>query len=289
MTSARPAFPLDAHLHTDLSPDADVPIDAYGAAARAAGIPEIAITDHLDLDPEGPAYDYADYGRRLRQVRGAADRWEGRPAFRFGIEITYQREHEEAIRAHLRRHRYDYVIGSVHVSKRDPLRSPATAAAWCAGKSQREVSAPYFAEVEAAIGSGLFDTIGHLDFIKRYTVPHLGPLRYEEHADVFDRLLVALAGSGMALEVNSSGLRQRVGEPYPAPVVVERFRALGGERVVAGSDAHLIGSFAFGLEEAYRSIAAAGFRSLAFRRGGERVGVPLDPELVAALRGEPAP
>lgn len=285
MTDLAAALPLDAHLHTDLSPDADVPIDAYGAAARERGIAEVAITDHLDFDPEGPAYDYADYGRRLRHVRAAAERWEGRPTIRFGIEMTYQRQYEAAIRTHLAGHRYDYVVGSVHIAKRDPLRSGATAAAWCAGKSQGEASAPYFAEVEAAIRSGLFDTIGHLDFVKRYTVAHLGPLRYEDHADLYDRLLVALVESGMALEVNSSGLRQTAREPYPAPVVVERFRALGGARVVAGSDAHQIGSFAFGLEEAYRSIAAAGFRSLSFRRGRDRVEVPLETDLVAALAG----
>ena len=49
-------LPLDAHLHTDLSPDSDVPIDAYAAAALERGIDEIAITDHVDFEPGTPAY-----------------------------------------------------------------------------------------------------------------------------------------------------------------------------------------------------------------------------------------
>ena len=39
-------------------------------------------------------------------------------------------------------------------------------AAFAAGKTVTEAVAPYFAEVLAAIRSGLFDTIGHLDQCK---------------------------------------------------------------------------------------------------------------------------
>ena len=42
---------LDVHLHTLLSPDSDVPLEVYPAAAIALGMPRIAITDHLDFDP----------------------------------------------------------------------------------------------------------------------------------------------------------------------------------------------------------------------------------------------
>lgn len=279
------SLPLDAHLHTDLSPDANVPIDAYAALARQQGVAEIAITDHLDFEPGAPAYAFADYERRLGQVREAAERWGGEPNIRFGVEITYQTRHEADIRKHLAGHPYDYVIGSVHVMRADPLASPARAAAWCAGKTHRQASAAYFAEVEAAIRSGLFDTMGHLDFVKRYLVEHLGPFAYEPHADIYERLLLALIESGTALEVNSSGLRQKPAEPYPPPVVVARFRELGGERITAGSDAHLIGSFGFGLADAYGAIAAAGFRALTFRRGGERVLVEMSEQPAMSYAG----
>jgi len=94
-------LPLDAHLHTDLSPDADVPIDVHAAAAVECGIAELAITDHVDFDPRAPAFTYAEFGRRERSVREAAERWAGRVAIRFGVEITYERAREEEIRDHL--------------------------------------------------------------------------------------------------------------------------------------------------------------------------------------------
>jgi histidinol-phosphatase (PHP family) len=109
-------LPLDAHLHTDLSPDSDVPIDAYADAALERGIDEIAITDHVDFEPGTPAYAATTFEQRERVVRDAAERWAPRGVtMRFGVELTYDRRFEADLRVHLRRHAYDFVIGSVHV------------------------------------------------------------------------------------------------------------------------------------------------------------------------------
>ncbi len=281
-TAAALDLPLDAHLHTDLSPDADVPLDAYAALARARNVAELAITDHLDFEPGAPAYAYAEFDRRERVVRDAADRWDGRPAIRLGVEITYQARYQAEIREHLRTHAYDYVIGSVHVARDHPLARPATAAAWTRSRTVEEAGDWYWAEVLAATRSGLFDSIGHLDVIKRWLVPYYGPFEFEAHADIYERVLRGLVEAGTALEVNSSGLRTDIpgpfphpGEPYPPAAVVARFKALGGTRAVAGSDAHRVGSFAGALPEAYAVLRAAGFERLAFRRGGQPLEIDL--------------
>jgi histidinol-phosphatase (PHP family) len=267
-------LPLDSHLHTDLSPDADVPIDLYAAAAADRGIAEIAITDHVDFDPRYPAYAFADFGTRERVVRDAAERWGDRVAIRFGCELTYERRYEDDVREHLARHRYDFTIGSVHVGPHSPY-STDRIAGFVQGRSLAEIVRPYFEDVEAAARSALFDTLGHLDFVKRYVMPHRTPRDFAAAPELYEPILRALIESGTALEVNTSGLRQAPGETYPAAPVVARFRELGGRAVTAGSDAHRADAFAFGLEEGYRVVADAGFRRLAFRRGAERLQVPL--------------
>ena len=54
-----------------------------------------------------------------------------------------------------------------------------------------------------------------------------------------------------------------------------RYHELGGRAVTAGSDAHRADWFAYGLRQAYRQAMSAGFEALTFRRGGERVLVPM--------------
>ncbi len=273
-------LPLDAHLHTDLSPDSDVPIDVYCAEAVARGIPELAITDHLDFDPRAPAFAFADFARRERVIRAAAARWADRGlAVRFGVEISYESGRELEIREHLAGHPYDYTIGSVHVMRYSPFTG-SRAAAWVAGKRLDEIVAPYFGEVLAAIRSELFDTLGHLDYVKKYLFEHLPEGALAARPDLYEPLLRALVETGTALEVNASGLRQAPRETYPSAATVARFRALGGARVTAGSDAHRAHSFAYGLGHAYASLAAAGFEELSFRRaadgprGAARLAIP---------------
>jgi len=66
--SGRPAadpqdrdLPLDSHLHTIRSPDANAMLEAYCVLAAQRGIAELAITDHVDFDPTMPAYAFASF------------------------------------------------------------------------------------------------------------------------------------------------------------------------------------------------------------------------------------
>jgi histidinol-phosphatase (PHP family) len=268
-------LPLDSHLHTSLSPDSDVTIDVYAAQAVERRIDEIAITDHVDFDPREPAYRYASFEDREREVRDAAEHWaEHGVQIRFGTEITYAIAFEPDIREHLRHHRYDFVIGSVHVGADSPYHHDRVAR-WVEGRSMAEIVEPYFSEVAAAARSGLFDTLGHIDFIKRYLHPHVSPAEFAAAPELYEPLLRAMVDSGVGLEINTSGLRQSPGETYPAAPIVALYRQLGGQQVTSGSDAHQAAAFAFGLEDGYRVAAGAGFEELMFRRGGSRITVPL--------------
>jgi histidinol-phosphatase (PHP family) len=268
-------LPLDAHLHTDLSPDSDVPIDVFAEQAARRGIAEIAITDHVDFEPGAPAFAFSTFEVREHTVREAAERWADRGVvIRFGVEVTWDRRWADDIADHLRRHAYDFVIGSVHVD-RDSVYSVANVAAWVDGRGLAEIVAPYFDEVEAAARSEWFDALGHLDFVKRNLVPHVSPAQLAAAPELYEPILAALVESGTALEVNTSGLRQGPGETYPAPAIVARFRELGGRAITVGSDAHRADAFAWGLQDGYDAARSAGFDQLTIGRGPEREAVPI--------------
>jgi histidinol-phosphatase (PHP family) len=268
-------LPLDSHLHTIRSPDANAMLEAYCVLAVERGIAELAITDHVDFDPTMPAYGFASFEDRERDVREAAARWADRGlAIRFGVEVTYERAYEDEIRGWLRRHPHDYVIGSVHISAESPYKA-SNVRTFATGRPLPDIVAPYFDEVIGAARSGLFDTLGHLDFVKRYLVPYVMPGDLAAAPELYEPVLAALIETGTALEVNASGLRQLPRETYPAAHIVARYRELGGRHVTIGSDAHRTEWFAYGLAEAYRHATRAGYDALSFRRGADRVAISI--------------
>jgi histidinol-phosphatase (PHP family) len=103
------------------------------------------------------------------------------------------------------------------------------------------------------------------------------PAAFAAEPELYEPILQALVDTGTALEINTSGLRHPVGESYPPPAIVARFRELGGRALTIGSDAHRKNHFAFGLADGYGFAEAAGFEALTFRRGpGQaRVAVPI--------------
>jgi histidinol-phosphatase (PHP family) len=268
-------LPLDAHVHTRWSHDSAVEIDDHARRAVELRLAELAITDHVDFSPTAPGFGSSTFAERERAVRDAAERWaEHDLAIRFGAEITWDSAWADDIREHLASNAYDFVIGSVHIYRGSPY-SADNVAGWVAGRSLADVVAPYFAEVVAAARSDLFDVIGHMDFVKRFLVPHVTPADLAGAPELYEPLLDALIESGTGLEVNTSGLRSPAEETFPSPEVVARFHEKGGRAITIGSDAHLVDSLAWALQDGYDAAREAGFAAMTFRRGGDRVAVPL--------------
>lgn len=277
-------LPLDAHLHTELSHDSAVVIDAYAQRALDNGIAELAITDHVDFSPTAPGFGATTFQQRERYVREAAERWADRGvAISFGVEITWDSEWAEAIREHLAASAYDFVIGSVHVYRDSPY-APANVAAFVAGRSLSAIVAPYFEEVAAGARSGLFDVMGHIDFVKRFLAPHLRLSDLAAAPELYEPILHALVESGTGLELNTSGLRSPAEETFPSSAVVARFRELGGRALTIGSDAHDVDHVAWAFDDGYQTARDSGFDELTFRRGGTdrvRIELPLAPNVGA--------
>jgi len=139
-----------------------------------------------------------------------------------------------------------------------------------AGKTLAEATEFYFVEVMGAVRSGLFDTLGHLDQCKRWLLPWFRVAAWAAAPELYEPILVALAASGTALEVNASGLRHATGETYPAAWAVARFRELGGQRVTTGSTRILPESFAFGSSGRTRSSPPPG--SIGWLWNGRSIG-----------------
>lgn len=71
--------------------------------------------------------------------------------------------------------------------------------------------------------------------------------------------MLEIVRRGKGIELNTSGWRNAVGEPYPSPEVLKLYRRLGGRYITIGSDAHNAENMAGDFRRAARLLQAVGF------------------------------
>ena len=257
---------LDLHVHSTCSGDGASSVADYARRAAALGLVEVGFCEHVDFDPRDQDSSYlvpSDYNHQVARARALAPRVQ----LRQGVEVTYQACLEDEIRSWLAVQTWDYVVASVHLLDYADgwaiVSEPGTTGAYFTTHSQRQAFQPYFEELLRAAQSGLGDVLGHFDLVKRYGVAHYGPFKPIAFEEEIRAVLRTMIERGVGLEINSSGLRQLPGEPYPALTVLRWYRELGGEILTAGSDAHHASDLGAGISEALALALEAGFRALA--------------------------
>ena len=88
-------------------------------------------------------------------------------------------------------------------------------AAWVSGRPFAEIVAPYFTEVLAAIRSELFDTLGHLDYVKKYVAEHIPPAAFAAAPETYEPLLQALVETGRGSRSTAPACARRRARPIP--------------------------------------------------------------------------
>lgn len=260
------ATEVDYHVHSDQSPDASGSVEALCQRAVEIGLKEIVFTEHFDATPSDMAYKLYDY----EKCRGIIDRMQekfgDRLNVKLGIEIGYRPEQETQIIEFLDGKEFEVVIGAIHWVERELLEDV------CVGKTEEESQINYFAALLPLVESGFFDVLAHLDLIKRYGTPLYGPFDTARWMPRIEPVLQKLVQNGIALEVNTSGVRQAPREPYPGLAVIKRYRELGGRTLTIGSDAHGVEELGGGVDTAAALLKEVGFKE--FTRFDRRTPVP---------------
>ncbi|MDP9420836.1 MAG: PHP domain-containing protein [Actinomycetota bacterium] len=287
---------LDYHLH--LWQHGSGPLDptleqvaAYCEVAVAAGVSEVAITEHLfrfrqaDAALAGWWHDHDD----AVLVPAMAEWWAseqggdldhyvevvlaakaaGLPVV-LGLEVDHYAGRMHRVAELLAGYPFDVLLGSVHWIGAwgfDNFGQPAFADRWSVSSVEAMWDA-YTTHLEELADSGACDVLAHPDLCKisgrRPVVPD----------EFHDRMAEAAARSGMAAEVSSAGWRKPVGEAYPAPALLARFRA-AGVPVTTASDAHRLSDVAERRGDLAALLADAGYDSLAGYRGRQQRRVPI--------------
>ena len=256
---------IDLHLHTSRCGHASGGVDEYVEAARASGLTTICFTDHLPLPdgyPDCYSMTWPQFPDYVREVRAAAQASlaAGGPEVLCGVEADWLPESAPLIAGAAAAHDLDLVLGSVHFVEGWAFDDPDEIDRY----EEWDIESlweRYFEQVAAAAASRLFDVIAHPDLVKKFGFrPEVDPSPwYEETASV-------LAATGVAVEVNTAGLRKPVREVYPSLALLQACRRRGVP-ATTGSDAHSHEDVGAGLDRARELLLQAGYGSvLVFRK-----------------------
>ncbi len=266
---------FDQHLHSRHSFDSQAEPRENVLAAIDRGLAGLIFTEHFDPHPDdwkGCIYDDAAYSATIESLRGEFRE----PIFiGKGIEVCFQPQREEFIVDFLRRHLFDMVILSVHYFRDGPAHVRE-----CWGKVDPvEGTRLYLENVLAGARwaaklrkqhGRIFDVLGHMDFVKRYTNRFFGSVHVHEFGGLIDEILVACLEADLIPEINTSTLRQGLTETMPGLAVVRRYAALGGTMMSIGSDSHRPQDIGTGFDTAATMLRNAGLKAAAFQNRERR-------------------
>lgn len=218
----------DLHIHTEFSCDSEADMEQYVKLAINKKIQMLCFTDHVDSNQNDYGYNYympENFFEKFNYIKAS---YNNLIKIYAGIEFGEPHLYADKLKQ-LSMYPYDYIIGSIHwIGDMFPCQKVREQ------HSAKEFYTLYWEEVLSAVKQGGFDSLGHMDFPKRY----YGEIYYSEAKikDIFKLLL----DKDMVIEINTSSLRKGLNETMPGKELLEIYKDCGGKYVTVGSDAHEI-------------------------------------------------
>jgi histidinol-phosphatase (PHP family) len=266
---------VDYHTHHERCGHAVGRLEEYIEAALRRGVREIGLSDHqpvLHIRPEDLLPEVAmpmeELPRYVEEALLLKVKYSRQIDVKVGLEADWVEGYGEQVRDLLAQYPFDYVIGSVHFLGDWDHTDSRQLAGWDV-RDVYDTYAEYFRQIRMAAGSGLFDTIGHIDVIKRF-----GYVPDKSYDDLLEQTVVAVRDAGVCVEVNASGLRYPCAEQFPSKKMLEM---LYSHRVplTVGSDAHKPEHVGEGLDSVYALLREVGYREVHGFTGRKRHAVEL--------------
>lgn len=241
----------ETHMHTPLCKHAAGEPEEYAAVAEQRGLAGIIVTCHNPM-PGGFSANVRMAPEQFEEYKQIVERarqtFEGRVDVRLGLEADYFPGYEDWLREQINGSPFHYVLGSIHPHTREYRQ------AFWRGDANAFFR-QYYRHLADAARLRLFDCLSHPDIVK-----NVAPSQWDTDAiadDIF-AALDAIAETGTAMELNTSGVNKNIAEMNPGPDILNAMH----ERsipVVVGADAHVPERVADGYLDAYDLLEEAGY------------------------------
>lgn len=249
-------------------------------AAIDKGLSSICLTDHFPLpadfvDPTEekdctmPLSLYPIYQKKIQEAKKKFGR---QIEILVGAEFDWLPDYWKWTKKQLDLYTFDYAIGSVHfsgtiVDKRGKRNFVIdyTEEEFLKGVKYYQgikfLITRYYSAVQNMVESNLFDSIGHMDLVKKYNG---GSLFSEEKTWYRKKVLETLElieKFGLVIEINTSGFNRICKAQYPSLWILKEARKRN-IKITMGSDAHAPKDIGKNLDRAIQIAKLAGYNSL---------------------------
>ncbi len=254
-------------MHSHVSHDGAGTIAEHVRAAEDRGLAETCFTEHLDFYPLADGLSCATIPTEerllvyLEEVREARQR--SRIVVRAGLEVDYKPEADRWVRDLLDRMPFDFLLGSVHNVGTWPVSGPPEMAqAYFRERGAEKGCLDYLEIVERSVATDLFDSVAHLDLMKRFQPVNGELMKRGRLRDQIVAILEVMAANGTGIEVNAAGLVHDPREAYPSLYILKLAHERGVEVLTVGSDSHRPETVGRNLDAALLLAREAGFPHL---------------------------
>lgn len=252
----------DYHLHSSFSGDSDTPMEEMVLKGISTGLSTMCFTEHLDMDypcqkPEDEGLFELNTDSYLYELIRLKEKYAGQIRILFGVELGIQPHLRRELAVYAKSYDFDFIIASSHVcNKKDPYYP-----AFYEGRTDEEAYREYFSSILDCLKTfGNFDVYGHLDYVVRYGKTKDADYSYDKYKDLLDRILETLLEMEKGIEVNTGAAGYHLKELNPCTDILKRYKALGGEIVTIGSDAHDPAAIGRSFDRAGDVLRECGFR-----------------------------
>ena len=221
---------FDSHMHTTLCKHAYGEPEDYARKGIEMGLAGIIFTCHSPMPRNfwpGVRMGMEEFDTYVALVERTRKAFDGELEVRLGMESDYVPGFEDWIAELHQKAPFHYCLGSVHWQGADYRKRFDT-------HDAQEFRRTYFKLLADSAETGLFDCLAHPDLVKNHE-PETWDISLVrgEVAEALDRI----AKTGVAMELNTSGLLKRFKEMNPGPEMLHMMRERGIP-VVIGSDSH---------------------------------------------------
>jgi len=220
---------IDLHNHTKLCNHAVGEIEEYIQTAIDTKTSIFGFSDHAPMTfDEGYRMTFNEMKKYEQDILEMKSKYAAKIDIKLGYEVDFLAEHidKRVIEADV-----DYLIGSVHFLNKWGFDNPEFIGEY-QNRNLDELWSEYFLAIKNLADSKLFDIVGHFDLLKIFNF-----LPNKDLVDLASPALEAIKKSGMALEINSAGLRKKINEQYPSIPLLQEVKKLEIP-ITFGSDAH---------------------------------------------------